>query len=195
MANDQGIKRGIYKGLTASALREGTYSTMRFTMYEPIKKVYGGSNPSNIPWYTKFLAGATTGLISSGFANPADIIKTRMQAMGPGKHYSLSKHANIIYSSHGVNGFFIGVRATVSRSVVVNAVHLGSYDTIKHFILDKNWMEEGFKCQFVTSVITGFLVTFFTSPLDNIKTKMMTRTLNQPKYTTVKPYKGMIDCA
>ena len=95
----------------------------------------------------------------------------------------------------GIKGFYIGVRATVARSVVVNAVHLGSYDTIKHYILDKHWMEEGFKCQFITSVITGFLVTCFTSPLDNIKTQMMTRTLNQPKYSTVKPYKGMIDCA
>jgi hypothetical protein len=115
--------------------------------------------------------------------------------MQPHRHHSFSKHAVNIYNSGGIKGFYTGVKATVSRSIMVNAVHLGSYDTIKHYILDQHWMQEGFKVQFATSVITGFLVTFFTSPLDNIKTQMMTQTLNQSKYSTVKPYKGMMDCA
>jgi hypothetical protein len=59
-------------------LREATYSTTRFAIYEPLKQSIGGNDTRNTPFYVKFAAGAIAGLISSSFANPADIIKTRM---------------------------------------------------------------------------------------------------------------------
>lgn len=75
LAKEEGIgRRGICKGIEASAVREGTYSTMRIGLYEPIKRAIGAEDSL----YKKFAAGALAGMIGSAVANPADLIKTRM---------------------------------------------------------------------------------------------------------------------
>jgi len=37
VVQNEGIIRGLYKGVEASALRELSYTTIRFGLYEPIK--------------------------------------------------------------------------------------------------------------------------------------------------------------
>jgi len=79
IAKEEGIgRRGICKGIEASALREGTYSTLRIGLYEPIKRAMGATDPHNTPIWKKFASGALAGLIGSAVANPADLVKTRM---------------------------------------------------------------------------------------------------------------------
>jgi hypothetical protein len=53
---------------------------MRLGLYEPIKRFMGATDPKNTPVWKKFASGALAGLIGSGIANPADYLKTRMQA-------------------------------------------------------------------------------------------------------------------
>jgi hypothetical protein len=38
VAQEEGLKKGIYKGIEGAWLRESIYSTMRLGMYEPIKR-------------------------------------------------------------------------------------------------------------------------------------------------------------
>ena len=78
---EEGIgKRGIYKGFSASILREGTYSGMRLGFYEPFKRLLGATDPKSTPLWLRFTAGGLAGLFGSGIAKPADILKTRMQS-------------------------------------------------------------------------------------------------------------------
>ena len=71
---------------------------------------------------------------------------------------------------------------------MLNSTKLGSYDTIKHFIIDNGYLTDGMQCQFVSSVFAGFLMTCVTSPMDNIKTRIMS--------TGGKGlYNGIFDCA
>lgn len=80
IAREEGVnRRGLYKGIEASAMREASYSTLRLGLYEPIKRQMGATDPKNTPIWKKFLSGALAGLIGSALANPADLIKTRMQ--------------------------------------------------------------------------------------------------------------------
>jgi len=69
---------GLYRGLTATILRESSYSTIRLGMYEPFKNMLGGTDPKNTPIYIKMLAGSLSGMIGSSLANPTDILKVRM---------------------------------------------------------------------------------------------------------------------
>lgn len=73
IANEEGLRRGIYKGLEASQMREASYSTLRLGLYEPIKRNLGAEDAI----WTKFVAGALSGMIGSAIANPADLLKTR----------------------------------------------------------------------------------------------------------------------
>lgn len=50
----------LYKGLSASLLREGSYSTLRMGLYEPFKNLLGGKDLS---LGRKILAGAFSGMI------------------------------------------------------------------------------------------------------------------------------------
>ena len=76
MAKEEGIKKGIYKGIEGAWMRESVYSTLRLGLYEPIKRAAGVKKDS---WMiSKFLAGSASGLIGSVLANPADLLKIRM---------------------------------------------------------------------------------------------------------------------
>jgi len=60
------------------------------------------------------------------------------------------------------------------RATILNSVYLGTYDTSKHALIDSGYLNEGLKVQFLASFISGFFVSLFTSPADNIKTVVMT---------------------
>ena len=102
------------------------YAGMRLGMYEPIKR----SISSEESTLTRFVAGACSGLLASGFANPTDLLKTRMQAQD--RCRPLKWHVRDVYINHGgLAGFYKGVSVTMVRGTTLSAVHLGTYDSIK----------------------------------------------------------------
>ena len=162
------------KGIEASMLREGSYSTLRLGLYEPIKYELGAVDPKTTPLWKNVLAGALAGLLGSGFANPADVIKTRMQGAPEGEHMKVGEHIRDVYSNYGgIRGFYRGVIPTMVRATLLGATYLGTYDPAKHFLINNDYMQEGFKCQFTATVMAGFCVTVATAPADNIKTRIM----------------------
>ena len=79
-----------------------------------------------------------------------------------------------IYKNHGgLPGFYQGVGPTVVRASVLNASWMGSYDSIKHKILDTGHVKEGLPVHFFSSLFSGFVVVGTSCPLDNIKTRIM----------------------
>ncbi len=72
--------RGLYKGITASWVREAVYSSLRLGLYEPFKVMLGETDPKNTPIWIKFTAGSLAGFVGSVVGNPTDMLKVRMQA-------------------------------------------------------------------------------------------------------------------
>ncbi len=70
--------RGMYKGITASWLREGIYSSLRLGLYEPFKGLLGETDPKHTPLWMKFTAGSMSGFVGSVVGNPTDLLKVRM---------------------------------------------------------------------------------------------------------------------
>lgn len=131
---NEGI-RGLYKGITASWLREGSYSAIRLGLYEPFKAMLGETDPKNTPLWMKFAAGSLSGAVGSFFGNPADLLKIRMQAYESKPAKSIVWHSKAIYGSFGISGFYKGLQAAVFRAMILNACQLGTYDHVKHAIL------------------------------------------------------------
>ena len=71
---------GLYKGITASLLRECTQSTLRLGLYEPFKVWFGGVDQETTTLQVKILAGSASGLVGAVPCNPTDVLKVRMQA-------------------------------------------------------------------------------------------------------------------
>jgi hypothetical protein len=181
VARTEGIL-ALQKGLVPSLLRETFYSSIRLSAYEPIRDLImteeeraGGAS-----FAKKFAAGATAGAIGAGLANPADLVKVRMQAasgeayvggriftytecLGSNsarltcarralhRRYSSSFAAfRSIYREGGVSALYRGTLPTVQRAAILTATQLGTYDHTKHAILERGWMGEGKPLHFVS---------------------------------------------
>jgi solute carrier family 25 protein 14/30 len=179
--------RGLYKGITASWVREGVYSSLRLGLYEPFKQLLGETDPKNTPLWMKFTAGSMSGLVGSVVGNPTDLLKVRMQAW-EGHPQSLSWHTRTVYHNFGLTGFYKGLQANVFRAMILTAAQLGTYDHIKHTILRLNLLADGPSCHFASSICAGVVMATATSPVDIIKTRLM----NQP--VDAKLYTGFVDC-
>lgn len=64
----------LYNGLTASLLRQLTYSTTRFAIYEAIKV-----NVKSETFYSKVAIAAFAGCAGGFVGTPADLVNVRMQ--------------------------------------------------------------------------------------------------------------------
>ena len=178
-------RKGIFKGIEASITREILYSS-RFAVYEPVKKVLGETDPKTTPMWKKFLSGGIVGILCGSLVVPVDIMKTKMQAQPAGECKPFSWHIREHYKYNGgLKGFYLGTNITVIRAGFSSASVIGSYDSAKYFLINNGIVSDGgIFCQFVSSVISGFVSAAITSPFDNIKTRIM-----------LGGYNGIFDCA
>lgn len=72
MIREEGV-RSLYKGLSMSLGREGTYSALRLGLYEPYRELLGGHDPKTTPIWKKFLAGFMSGTTGAIIATPYDL--------------------------------------------------------------------------------------------------------------------------
>jgi len=178
----------LYNGLSASILRQLTYSTVRFAVYDSIKEYVGGEK--NMPLYQKFLAGMLSGALGGFAGNPADVINVRMQSDGklPIEQRRNYKHAIDglvrMVREEGAISLARGVGPSVNRAMLMTASQLATYDQIKYSILRTGVLKDGPIVHFSSSLIAGLFATTVCSPLDVIKTRMMNS----------KQYRGTFDC-
>ena len=96
---------GLYKGLTATILKQGTNQGIRFLVFNEIKNVLTGGDPTaKMPWYKTMAAGAIAGAASVIGNNPLDVVKSRMQGLDA-KRYKNSLDCFIqVYRESGFIG-------------------------------------------------------------------------------------------
>ena len=177
----------LSQGMNAAALREMSYSSLRFGLYEPFKRLLGEEDASKTELWKKFASGALAGIVGSALANPTDVLKVRMQA-AEGPRRSMGQHIKEVLADGGPAAFYRGVSATIIRAAILNATKLAAYDETKYMLKRNKIMEEGMGLHFVASMFAGVMVAATTSPVDLLRTRIM----NQPK--GVVHYNGMLDC-
>lgn len=172
---------GLYSGLSASLLRQITYSTTRFGIYEELKARL--TTPTSAPSFPTLIAMASTSGFIGGIAgNPADVLNVRMQhdAALPVEQRRNYKNAidGLIRMTReeGSKSLFRGVWPNSMRAVLMTASQLASYDGFKRLLLQYTPMEEGLTTHFTASLMAGFVATTVCSPVDVIKTRVMSAT-------------------
>ncbi|BGP18780.1 hypothetical protein JCM10213v2_006860 [Rhodosporidiobolus nylandii] len=179
----------IYKGLSGSMLREASYSGIRMGGYDLVKSTLVKTFPLSDPngFGTKLAAGMTSGMIGAAVANPADLLKVRLQA--PSATGTLREHARDILQTQGIKGFYKAVWPTTIRAGILTSAQLGTYDQTKH-LLKNNFpgtFKEGFQTHLIASAIAGFCCSVVSNPVDVIKVRMMTDKTGQ--------YRNALHCA
>ncbi|XP_047032443.1 mitochondrial 2-oxoglutarate/malate carrier protein-like [Helicoverpa zea] len=173
MLRCEGI-RAPYTGLTASILRQTTYTTSRlgtyYCLYEHHKKKY-----DSIPSFSeKLLIGVYAGLVGAFVGCPSEIVLVRMMADGPVDPYrryrSLIDAFTKIWQTEGACTLWRGALLTMSRSAVISVSQIGTYSQARNYLVEKK-RTKGFLLHLYTSMLSSLVTAVATLPLDTFKTR------------------------
>jgi len=96
---------GVYKGLTATILKQGSNQGIRFLVYNQVKlQLQGGDHQKVLPWYSSLFCGAIAGATSVIGNNPLDVIKSRMQGLEAHKYKNSLDCGIKIFQESGLTG-------------------------------------------------------------------------------------------
>lgn len=186
-----GIIQGAYTGLSASLLRQMTYSLTRFGIYDSIKtfiSLNSSDQSKRISSTEMVLAASLAGAVGGFAGNPADVILVRMTG-----DINYPVHQRKLYRNcfdglfrmireEGFKSLARGLGPNISRAILMNASQLATYDSFKGTLLNTRFFDEGLYLHFCASSMAGAVATTICSPFDVVKSRIMNTT---SKSTTV----------
>jgi solute carrier family 25 oxoglutarate transporter 11 len=185
----------LYKGLSAAILRQLTYSTVRFGLFQTLEQ----KTPVQYKdyWSVKFACGTVAGAIGALAGTPADLALIRMASDGrlpPEQRRGYTNVFNALYrvcKEEGVLSMWRGVTPTVVRGAVLNAAQLGGYSSFKSAVLKSGYFNDNIYAHAAASMASGLLCSILSLPVDITKTRLQTM---KPDINGKFPYKGGLDC-
>ncbi|XP_033164593.1 mitochondrial dicarboxylate carrier [Drosophila mauritiana] len=173
LAREQGVLV-FYNGLSASVLRQLTYSTARFGVYEAGKEyvntdTFGGKVA---------LAGAS-GLVGGIVGTPADMVNVRMQndvKLPPQQrrnYHNAFDGLLRVYRQEGFKRLFSGATTATARGILMTIGQIAFYDQTKIYLLATPYFQDNLVTHFTASLVAGTIATTLTQPLDVLKTRSM----------------------
>ncbi|EGX93047.1 mitochondrial dicarboxylate carrier, putative [Cordyceps militaris CM01] len=176
---------GLYSGISASLLRQLTYSTVRFGVYEELKTRYTRTGrTAGFPALTAM--AMTSGFLGGVAGNFADVLNVRMQhdaALPPAQRRNyknaLDGMVRMARDEGLVSSYFRGWLPNASRAAVMTAGQLATYDTFKRLLLEYTPLGDTMTTHFTASFLAGLAAATATSPIDVIKTRVMSSSKKQ----------------
>lgn len=189
--NSEGVA-GLYRGISASILRQLTYSTARFATYEKLK--YMAENDGIKAPHTLLVGlAAISGLVGGVVGNPADILNVRMQndAALPSterRNYgnAIRGFVTIVREEGWKQSVFRGMVPNLGRGVLMTAGQLAGYDVFKMKILAQTELHDGTATHIAASTLAGLVATTLCNPFDVLKTRIMAKDERLGMWHTIK---------
>lgn len=187
---------GLYQGISGGALREGTYSTMRFAIYHLLKdRAIRNNDGQPISTAHNVFLGMIGGIVGGFVGNPADIVNIRMQADSrlPIEQRRNYNHAidglRRLYREEGASALSRGVRPNMIRAMLLTTGQIAAYDLAKDKLLHNNVysMPDAMPAHVLASMVAGLVATTACAPADVVKTRLMNT-------NHVGGYKSATDC-
>lgn len=139
-ATHDGIK-SLWSGLSASILRQTTYSTARFALYDFFSgKTKQRTGSQKLSGGSVVLCAGLAGGVAGFLGNPAEVVLVRMCADGVKdvkQRYQYSNALNGIIRiarEEGMQTFYKGLIPNVVRSVIMNVSQIAVYVTLAVYI-------------------------------------------------------------
>jgi len=135
---EQGIG-GVYKGLTATIMKQGSNQAIRFFVMETLKDIYRGGDPDKkVPKLVVGAFGATAGAASVFGNTPIDVVKTRMQGLEASKYKGTVDCFVQIWKNEGPAAFYKGTVPRLGRVCLDVAITFMIYDSFME-LFNKIW--------------------------------------------------------
>ncbi|KAI4454929.1 succinate/fumarate mitochondrial transporter-related [Holotrichia oblita] len=130
---------GIYKGLTATILKQGSNQAIRFYVMETLKEKYRGGDPQkSVPKYIVGIMGLFAGACSVAGNTPLDVVKTRMQGLEASQYKGTFDCIMKILKNEGPLAFYKGTLPRLSRVCLDVAITFMIYDSFME-LFNKFW--------------------------------------------------------
>ncbi|KLJ08174.1 hypothetical protein EMPG_16376 [Blastomyces silverae] len=199
----EGIRRGLYSGVTPAFLGSFPGTVIFFGTYEYSKRhmLDAGINPS-----LSYLAGGfIADLAASVIYVPSEVLKTRQQLQGrynnpffrSGYNYRGTIDAfRTIIRQEGFGTLFSGYKATLFRDLPFSALQFAFYEQEQK--LAKQWVgsrEIGLPLEILTATTAGGMAGVITCPLDVVKTRTQTQQSPDSFARSVKPAASAVAAA
>ena len=139
---DEGIG-ALYRGVSLTALRQGTNQAANFTAYTELKEILQQRQEdpqAPLPSWQTSIIGLISGAVGPFSNAPIDTIKTRLQRMpaeaGSTAIGRITMIANQMFKQEGIRAFWMGITPRVARVAPGQAVTFAVYEYLKD-ILEK----------------------------------------------------------
>lgn len=138
---------GLYNGLTASLLRQLTYSMTRFGIYETFKQELDKPGRT-MPFYEKVLVGGFAGCVGGFVGTPADMVNVRMQndvKLPPAQRRNYKHAIDGLYRvirDEGAVKLMNGATMASTRATLVTIGQLSFYDQFKYLLIKTGFFKD-----------------------------------------------------
>jgi solute carrier family 25 (mitochondrial dicarboxylate transporter), member 10 len=173
--------RSLWSGLSASILRQSSYTTVRFGIFnymaaEARERTGQQKLSTTLEIGLAGFAGGIAGLIG----NPTEIALVRMCADGakaPANRFGYSNCFNAIWRigrDEGLQTFTRGLTPNVVRSIIMNVGQIATYSAVKHELLNNPaiGLTDGLPTHFLASFVAGTVATTACAPADVLKSRI-----------------------
>ncbi|KAH8988249.1 dicarboxylic acid transporter [Lactarius akahatsu] len=176
--------RSLYTGVTASILRQMTYSLVRLGSYEKMKLSLSREGRANS--WRLLLAAMVAGGLGGVAGNPADVLLVRMTSdvsRPPEKRYNYPNALTGLVSllrSEGMRGLARGAGPNVVRKTLAGS-QVGSYDFFKSKLMHKvipvfnTKLNDSILLHSISSCLAGLVATTVCAPADVLKSRLMSQ--------------------
>ncbi|KAI0047655.1 dicarboxylic acid transporter [Auriscalpium vulgare] len=181
---ERGI-RSLYTGISASVFRQMTYSLVRVGSYEKMKlHMSKESKPSAL---RLLLAAMVAGGLGGVAGNPADVLLVRMTSdtlRPPEKRYNYSNALSGLIDltkTEGFKGLTRGIAPNSLRAVLMNGSQVGSYDFFKSRLIGQSIpvlnvrLRDNILLHTIASALAGLVATTVCAPADVLKSRVMSQ--------------------
>lgn len=138
IVKQEGIS-GVYKGVTATIMKQGSNQAIRFYVMETLREWYkGGDKNKECPKLLVGAFGAVAGAASVYGNTPIDVVKTRMQGLEAARYKNTMDCAMQIWRNEGPFAFYKGTVPRLSRVCLDVAITFMIYDSFMD-LFNKFW--------------------------------------------------------
>ncbi|TMW98151.1 hypothetical protein EJD97_004436 [Solanum chilense] len=176
--------KGLYSGLLGNLAGVLPASAIFVGVYEPAKQKLLKMFPENLSAVAHLTAGALGGIAASFVRVPTEVIKQRMQTR---QFASAPDAVRLIVSKEGFKGLYAGYGSFLLRDLPFDAIQFCIYEQLRigYKLAAKRELNDPENA--VIGAFAGALTGAITTPLDVIKTRLMTQ-------GSATQYKGIVDC-
>ncbi|XP_045775300.1 mitochondrial 2-oxoglutarate/malate carrier protein-like [Maniola jurtina] len=118
-----------------------------------------------IPGWLNFVFGGLSGMMGITVVQPADLVKTRMQLMGPKGDKSVMTTVSGILKNEGVSGFYKGLSAALFRQATYTTARLGCFNSLNDYYASAYGIPS-FPMKLVIGMVAGGLGAFVGNPAE-----------------------------